>query len=115
MLFLFKEIDGALRIAKNLNSSKNLLNFINLYTSDNSTINDKIDILITGTLNDISNRIIAFNLRKFKKIKKLLILHMVIIGFGMKNILKFPNLNIQIIFYHMDPRKISQKISKKFI
>ena len=74
---LFKDIDKYLNIPKNLESSKNLLNFINLYASDNPKINKrKIDILLSGTLTDTSNRIIAFNLRnRLKKIKVINIAH----------------------------------------
>ena len=40
---------------------------------------------------------------------------MVIIGSGMKNILKFPNLNIQIIFYHMAfQEKFLKKLTKNY-
>tara|TARA_B100000989_G_scaffold288929_1_gene260152 strand:- start:4301 stop:5791 length:1491 start_codon:yes stop_codon:yes gene_type:complete len=116
LLSLFKEIDGALRIAKSLNSSKNLLNFINLYTSDNSIINEKIDILITGTLNDISNRIIAFNLKNsLKNIKIINIAH----GNNWIWNEEFTEISeFEYSDYFLSygfPRKISQKINKKLL
>ena len=113
---LFKKIDGALKIPKYLNSSKNLLNFINLYTSHNSIINDKIDILITGTLNNITNRIIAFNFKNnSNNIKIINIAH------G-NNWIWNEEFNEISEYEYSDyflsygfPRKISQKINKKLL
>jgi hypothetical protein len=74
---LFKNIDQYLNIPKNLKSSNNLFNIINMYISNNSQKKlNKIDILLTGTLIDTINRIVVFNSRnRIKKIKVISIAH----------------------------------------
>ena len=73
---MFNDIETRLNFPKKLNGKKNLLNLIKLYTSRNPIKENNIDIMVTGTLINTSNRIIAYNLRnKNTKIKVINISH----------------------------------------
>ena len=76
LLNLFNDIETRLKFPTKLNGKKNLLKFIKLYTSRYPSKENNIDILVTGSLINTNNRIIAYNLKnKTTQIKVINIAH----------------------------------------